>query len=84
MYTLGLNTLVRQLDDRYEAKVRKEGGTMPRKRREEGLPSAAQPPFDAPQWTLREVSHVTLMTIKELYPFLCSAADRSVVISIDR
>ena len=67
MCTLGLNALVRELDERYEAKVRKDG-TMPQKQREEGLPSASQPPVDAPQWTLKVMWRWWLFTLKELFP----------------
>jgi hypothetical protein len=43
-----------ELDRRYEAKVRKEGGAMmAKKKREQGVPSSSEPPDDAPSWAIR-------------------------------
>ena len=52
--------LVNELDTRYEEKVMKEGGTMPRKPRVDGVPSTSKPPVDAPEWAVKQVRHAIL------------------------
>lgn len=43
-----------ELDRRYDAKVRKEGGAvMAKKKRLIGEPSTSQPPTDAPAWAIK-------------------------------
>ena len=48
----GLNTLIEELDKRYEEKVKRDGGTMPRKERKQGHASTSMPPVDAPKWAV--------------------------------
>lgn len=43
-----------ELDKRYDAKVRKDGGAMmAKKKREQGEPSSLQQPYNAPSWATR-------------------------------
>ena len=43
-----------ELDKRYDAKVRKEGGAvMAKKKRKLGQPSSSKPPDDAPAWAIK-------------------------------
>lgn len=45
-----------ELDKRYNAKVRKEGGAvMAKKKRVMGQLSSAQPPVDAPAWAIKGI-----------------------------
>ena len=48
---LGLTDFLYSLDERYQAKVSKEGKVMARKARKLGSVSACDPPYDAPDWT---------------------------------
>ena len=43
---------IEELDKRYEEKVKKDGGFMPRKQRETGSVSKSLPPVDAPKWAV--------------------------------
>ena len=49
---IALNEFIQELDRRYDEKVKKEGGTMPRKTRQSGPPSKSPPPLNAPAWTV--------------------------------
>ena len=49
---LDLNEFVRHLDERYNQKVLREGGTVAKKVRRNGAPSTKSPPKDAPEWTV--------------------------------
>ena len=49
---IDLNKFMDRLDKRYQDKVSKEGGTVARKIRKQGAPSASFPPVDAPEWTV--------------------------------
>lgn len=50
--TAGLTDFLRQLDERYEARVKKEGTAMVRKIRKIGSSSCGSPTADAPAWLL--------------------------------
>ena len=47
-----LDDFVALLDQRYDAKVKKDGITMAKKVRKLGLPSKSYPPTGAPDWTV--------------------------------
>ena len=49
---LGLCDFLAKLDQRYEAKVKKDGTFMARKVRCIGTPSTSEPPPSAPEWTI--------------------------------
>ena len=49
-----LNTFLKKLDDRYEAKVKKQGMLMVRKGRKVGCPSSTPPPPNAAAWTVQK------------------------------
>ena len=55
---IGLNKLIDELDKRYESKVSREGGTMPRKERRMGLESTSVPPIGAPKWAVQTGNNV--------------------------
>ena len=47
-----LNSFLSRLDQRYEAKVKKQGMLMAKKARRIGCPSASVPPADTAAWTI--------------------------------
>ena len=47
-----LNSFMLELDKRYEAKVKKDGGAVMAKTRKPGLPSNIPCPFGAPKWAV--------------------------------
>ena len=48
-----LEEFMQILDQRHEAKAKKDKGTMAKKVRRVGTPSCSQPPSDAPTWTVK-------------------------------
>ena len=52
--SIGLNDLIVDLDRRYEERVRKEGGTMPKKTRFAGQLSTTSSPLNAPKWAVQD------------------------------
>ena len=52
---IDLNKLI---DKRYESKISREGGTMPRKERRMGLESTSVPPIGAPKWAVQTGNNV--------------------------
>ena len=47
-----LNTFLEKLDNRYEAKIKKQGMLMARKTRSVGSPSSSVTPLDTASWTI--------------------------------
>ena len=48
-----LEEFISRLDKRYQMKVSREGGTVAKKVRKEGVPSTSGPPIGAPKWTVQ-------------------------------
>ena len=65
---IGLNDLIVDLDKRYEDRVTREGGTMPKKARICGQLSTTASPPNAPKWAVKEVIY-KFYTV--LSPYVC-------------
>ena len=54
-FFIGLNDLIVDLDKRYDERITREGGTMPKKARHPGQLSTTAVPPNAPKWAVKEV-----------------------------
>ena len=52
LFIADLTTILKKLDDRYEAKIKKQGMLMARKTFSVGSPLSSRPPPDSASWTI--------------------------------
>lgn len=60
-FIIELNDFMQILDQRHEAKAKKDKGMMAKKTRKVGSPSCAPPPSDAPAWTVKRTGQLMLV-----------------------